>query len=73
MFIHTTYHLTMVIVGSSQSRFQSITRTIKGYLHMFKSQLNGDSYNIAYLHMFKDSTYHLTMVIVEVGGLGSIH
>ena len=60
----STYHLTMVIVGGWQSRFQSLAHTIIGYLHMFKYRLNGDLYIIAYLHMFKDSTYHLTMVIV---------
>ena len=33
-------------------------------LHMFKYPLNGDLYIIAYIHMFKDKTYHLTIVIV---------
>ena len=64
MFIHTTYHLTMVIVGSWQSRLQSLAHAIIAYLHMFKYQLNGDLYILAYLHVFKDSTNHLTMVIV---------
>ena len=64
MFKDSTYHLTIVIVGGWQYRFQLLAHTIKGYLHMFKYRLNGDLYIIAFLHMFKDSTYHLTMVTV---------
>ena len=64
MFIHTTYHLTMIIVGSWQPRFQSLANAIIAYLHMLKYHLKGDLYFIAYLDMFKDSIYHLTMVIV---------